>query len=77
MQSTRIALREILRLEEQGDWGAVESKSLELAKAVATGECEDPPAEIYRYIDDFDIRQEDDRYGDMQRADLRKFLGLQ
>ncbi|MFL0356226.1 hypothetical protein ACI5KX_07065 [Erythrobacter sp. GH1-10] len=75
MIDTKIALREILRLEEEGDWSAVEKKSLELVRAIVAGEAEDPPDQIYHYIDDFDVRQKDTRYGDMQRADLRSYLG--
>ena len=62
-------------MEEQGDWKAVEEKSLELVRAIVTGEAEDPPTLIYHFIDDFDIRQKDAHYGEKQRSRLRKYLG--
>ena len=64
-------------MEEEGNWSEVEEKSLELARAIVAGKAEDPTDRVYRYIDDFDIRQKDSVYGDMQRADLKAYLSQQ
>ena len=74
MLSTPDVLREILRLEEQGDWGSVEVKSVELIEALANGGAIEVPDEVYHFIDDFDIRQRDHEYAERQRSSVRAFL---
>lgn len=75
--SSRKTLHEILRLEEQGNWEAVEAVSLELILAIKEGRSEDVPNNIYRYVDDFDIRRKDECYAEGQRKAVIAYLSSQ
>jgi hypothetical protein len=71
-------LSAILALEaaDPVDWEQVSALSLALSEALhgnANGIC---PDQIYHFIDDFDIRQRDPAYADMQRDRVRAFLAL-
>ena len=71
-------LSAILALEgaDPVDWERVSVLSLGLVEALQgnAGIC---PDQIYHFIDDFDIRQRDLAYAEMQRASVRAFLATQ
>jgi hypothetical protein len=61
-----------VRADEDEDWAEVERLSDELQAQLATDQiC---PEIVDHYLDDADVRAQDERYGEEQRERVRKFV---
>jgi hypothetical protein len=76
---TNKVLSELLSLENvtSPDWVLIKNISTEeISRLNETGEGQDVNGIPYQFLEDYDIRQRDAAYGDMQRRRLREYLGL-
>jgi hypothetical protein len=62
-----------VRADEDEDWAEVERLSDELQAQLATDQTICPEI-VDHYLDDADVRAQDERYGEEQRERVRKFV---
>ena len=70
----RQRLKPILEAEERGGWDEVEKLSDELNRELMSQDFAHSPEIVNHYLDDADIREKDEQYGDTQRRQIRRFL---
>ena len=69
----RQRLRPILEAEDRGDWDRVDKLSDELNRELISQNFEYSPEIVNQYLDDADIREKDEQYGEAQRRRVRHF----
>ena len=77
LEELQAELWTILAAEEQSppDWATVEERCFRTVGRLATEpEPNYPHDVVYHYLDDPDVRQKSDRYGEQQRQRLRQWL---
>jgi hypothetical protein len=72
----RQRLRIILDLEvaDPVDWALVQQLSADLLGQLSESSEYEPPHLVHHYLDDADIRERDSKYGEAQRAEIRRFV---
>ena len=70
----RRRVKTILEAEERGDWVQVDELSDRLNRDLAAQDFENSPEIVNHYLDDADIRERDQKYGETQRRQVRRFV---
>jgi hypothetical protein len=70
----RRRLKPILEAEDRGEWDQVDKLSDELNRELTGQNFENSPEIVNHYLDDADIREKDERYGETQRRQVRRFV---
>jgi DNA gyrase/topoisomerase IV subunit A len=79
LDTTKGVIRDLLEMEEQSrpDWPTIgEICDSEIARINETGLGAKINGLPYQFLEDYDIRRKDSRYGDHQREQVREMLGL-
>lgn len=78
IEELKSELRAILAMEEKTppDWSEIETRSLNVIRRLSTEKAPSYPHDIvYHFLDDSDVRQKSQPYGESQRQRLREWLG--